>query len=77
MSADDQAAQPSLGTSLRQRRKNLGLRQDEVADLAQVSERFVREAERDKPTLRLDKLRALLDALGLELTTQLRTTTRR
>lgn len=34
-----------LGRSLRLRRQHLGLRQDELAELAEVSERFVRELE--------------------------------
>ena len=46
---------------------SLGLLQIDVAEMASVSERFVREAEHDKPTLRLDKLAAVLDVLGLEL----------
>jgi hypothetical protein len=36
----------------------------EVAELAGVSDRFVTEVRRGKPTVRLDKLTALLDAMG-------------
>ena len=61
----------SLGEQVRRRRVDLGLLQAEVADLAGVSERFVRAVEHDKATVRLDKLRPLLDALGLELTARL------
>ncbi len=61
-----------LGAQVRRRRVALGLLQVDLADLAGVSERFVREVEHDKATLRLDKLAAVLDALGLELTTRLR-----
>ena len=57
----------SLGHEIRGRRRSLGLLQIDVAEMASVSERFVREAEHDKPTLRLDKLAAVLDVLGLEL----------
>ena len=57
----------SLGEEIRARRGDLGLRQVDVADLAGVSERFVREVEHDKPTVRLDKLVAVLDVLGLDL----------
>ena len=64
----------SLGEQVRRRRVDLGLLQAEVADLAGVSERFVRAVEHDKATVRLDKLRPLLDALGLELTARLRST---
>lgn len=49
------------------RRRELGLRQADVAVLAGVSERFVRELESGKPTVRLDKLQPVLDVLGLEL----------
>ncbi len=57
----------TLGEAVRARRRELRLGQEELAELAGVSERFVREVERDKPTVRLDKVTALLDALGLEL----------
>lgn len=56
-----------FGSSIRERRKALGLRQSELADLAGVSERFVRAAEQDKASVQLDSLSAVLDALGLEL----------
>ncbi|HIZ34480.1 MAG TPA: type II toxin-antitoxin system Y4mF family antitoxin [Candidatus Ruania gallistercoris] len=50
-----------------ERRKQLGLRQEDLAVLAGVSERFVRQLEAGKSTVRLDTLTAVLDALGLEL----------
>jgi HTH-type transcriptional regulator / antitoxin HipB len=50
------------------RRRTLGLRQAELAELAGTSTRFVYEVERGKPSLRLDKLVDLLDVLGLEIT---------
>jgi HTH-type transcriptional regulator / antitoxin HipB len=50
------------------RRRALGLRQAELAELAGTSARFVYEVERGKPSLRLDKLVDLLDVLGLEIT---------
>ncbi len=62
----------SLGSQIRARRKHLRLGQRDLAELAGVSERFVREVETNKATIRLDKLIAVLDALGLELTTRLR-----
>lgn len=65
---------PSLGLEVRARRRELGLQQVELADLAGVSERFVRAVEHDKSTVRLDKLTALLDALGLELHATIRVT---
>lgn len=63
-----------IASTVRARRKDLALRQDEAADLAGVSERFVREVESGKVSLRLDKLVALLEALGLELDVRRRTT---
>lgn len=57
----------SLGRDVRTRRRSLGLGQIELAELADVSERFVRSLEQDKTTVRLDKLTAVLDVLGLEL----------
>jgi HTH-type transcriptional regulator / antitoxin HipB len=64
-----------LATELRDRRKSLKLTQQDLADLAGCSPRFVRALEAGKESVRLDKLVAVLDALGLELTTQLRQTT--
>ena len=45
-----------IGNALKTRRKEYQLRQEEVAEFAQVSERFVREVEKGKQTVRLDKL---------------------
>ncbi|MCT2337964.1 helix-turn-helix domain-containing protein [Corynebacterium sp. p3-SID1056] len=43
------------------------LTQADVAELAMVSERFIREFEQGKPSVRLDKVEAVLAVLGLEL----------
>lgn len=59
---------------IRARRRKLGLAQVELAELAGVSERFVREVEGGKPTVRLDKLKPVLDVLGLQLTLEPRRT---
>lgn len=56
------------------RREELRLRQRELAALAGVSERFVREVESGKQTARVDKPMDLLDVLGLELSVVPRTT---
>jgi HTH-type transcriptional regulator / antitoxin HipB len=56
-----------LGQGIRRRRLELGLHQDELAALAGVSVRFVHTLEHDKPTLRLDKVLAVLGQLGLDL----------
>lgn len=52
---------------IRRRRLELGLHQDELAALAGVSTRFVHTLEQGKPTLRLDKVLAVLSQLGLDL----------
>lgn len=57
----------SWGAYVRQRRTELGLRQDELAALAGVSTRFVHTLEQSKPSLRLDKVLAVFRQLGLDL----------
>lgn len=64
----------TIADAVRTRRSSLGLRQQDLADLAGVSERFVRELEGSKESVRLDKLNAVLHALGLELRAELRST---
>ncbi|HEY5484009.1 MAG TPA: type II toxin-antitoxin system Y4mF family antitoxin [Propionibacteriaceae bacterium] len=61
-----------LSETVRTRRVALRLTQRELADLAGVSERFVRLVEADKESLRLDKVAAVLDVLGLELHAELK-----
>lgn len=56
-----------LAEVVRARRAELGLRQEDVADLAGVSTRFVHMLEAGKPTVRLDRVAAVLDVLGLQL----------
>ena len=67
-SMHDRADYPaSWADELRRRRLELGLRQGELAALAGVSTRFVHTLEQGKPTLRLDKVLAVLGQLGLDL----------
>lgn len=56
-----------LGNILRLRRRELGLQQVELAEMAGVSTRFVHSAEHGKPSMQLDKLMSVLAVLGLEL----------
>ena len=56
-----------IATIVRQRRRSLNLTQIEVADLAEVSERLIRDLEGGRLTVRTDKLKAILTALGLEI----------
>jgi len=62
-----------LAAEVRARRGQLGLTQQDLADLAGVSERFVRFVEQGKPSIQLDSLLALLETLGLELRLATRT----
>lgn len=67
----DRANRPvGWAEEIRRRRLELGLRQDELAALAGVSTRFVHTLEQGKPTLRLDKILAVLGQLGLDLVLQ-------
>lgn len=77
MNMNDRARQPAepdgsvaapLAQAVVARRKALGLRQTELADLAECSTRFVHMLEQGKPTVRLDKLLDVLTVLGLGLT---------
>jgi HTH-type transcriptional regulator/antitoxin HipB len=57
----------ALAADVRSRRRALGLGQQDLADLSGASVRFVRNLEHGKASVRLDKLLAVLDVLGLEL----------
>jgi len=56
-----------LGLVVRARRKELGMRQDELALAANTSVRFVSELERGKPTVRLENVLRVVSALGLRI----------
>ncbi|GAB5080643.1 hypothetical protein ARTHROSP310_37930 [Arthrobacter sp. AD-310] len=56
-----------LAGEIRARRRGLRLTQRDLADMAGVSERFVRFVEQGKPSVQLDSLLAVLETLGLEL----------
>ncbi|MCU1519213.1 MAG: family transcriptional regulator, partial [Pseudarthrobacter sp.] len=62
-----------LAREVRARRGQLGLTQRDLADMAGVSERFVRFVEQGKPSIQLDSLTAVLDTLGIELRLTTRT----
>lgn len=57
----------TIGQAVRTARKGMGLTQPELAAAAGVGLRFLVELERGKPTVRLDRMLAVLEALGLEL----------
>lgn len=56
-----------IGAIVRQARLAQGLRQDQLAAASGVGVRFLVELERGKPTVRLGKVLAVLDALGCRL----------
>ena len=57
-----------VAVAVRSRRRQLGVDQETVARLAGVSRKAVSEIEGAKPTIRVDVLVKVLDALGLEPT---------
>ena len=63
----DRADAATWGAQVRSRRRDLGLTQLEVAELAGVAARTVHAVEAGKATLRLDALLAVLAAVGLRL----------
>ncbi|MBN2636532.1 MAG: helix-turn-helix transcriptional regulator [Prolixibacteraceae bacterium] len=56
-----------LNQFVRQKRKLLGLTQEELSFKAGVGLRFIRELERGKPTLQIDKVNQVLKLFGYEL----------
>jgi y4mF family transcriptional regulator len=55
-----------LGTAIRDRRRELGLTQEQVAGTARTGARFVVDLESGKPTVRLAEVFRVLAALGLD-----------
>ena len=52
---------------VKQRRKQLGLTQHDLAERAGVGLRFIRDLEQGKPSLRMDKVNEVLALFGHEL----------
>lgn len=61
-----------LGTVLRQRRRDLGLTQDDLASLIGVNRRVLGELERGKGTVRLEIALAAARMVGLDVDLQVR-----
>lgn len=59
-----------ISETVQRRRKALGLTQLELADLADVSERLIRDVETGRLTIKTEKLLTILEALGLEIRIQ-------
>lgn len=60
-------AMSSINIQIKNLRKKIGLTQIDFAKRAGVGLRFLRELERGKTTVRLDKLNQVLDFLGVHL----------
>ncbi|MBN8840848.1 MAG: helix-turn-helix transcriptional regulator [Sphingomonadales bacterium] len=60
-----------IGQIVRNERKGLGLRQDELAASSGVGLRFIVELERGKATAQIGKVFAVLAALGCEMQVRL------
>ncbi|MBK9249050.1 MAG: helix-turn-helix transcriptional regulator [Ignavibacteria bacterium] len=56
-----------IATFLKEKRRQLGMTQPELAEKAGVGLRFIREAEQGKATLRLDKVNQVLRLFGCEV----------
>lgn len=56
-----------IGAFVRAKRKELRLTQLEVAELAKVSDRFLRELEHAKPSAEIGKVIDVLAVLGFDL----------
>ena len=56
-----------LSQFVKERRKLLGMTQEDLAFKAGVGLRFVRDLEQGKPTLRMDKVNVVLALFGKEL----------
>lgn len=57
----------TLSKLIKEKRKQLGLTQEELSFKSGVGLRFVRELETGKPTLRMDKVNQVLKLFGFEL----------
>lgn len=64
---NERADGTELAAVVRARRSELGLTQQQLADLAEVSTRFVHMLEAGKPTVQLASVQKVLAVLGLRL----------
>lgn len=64
----DAMTSQEIGTAVRKARRNMGLRQDQLAGAAGVGLRFIVELEAGKNTIQLGKTLQVLDALGMKIT---------
>ncbi len=71
MKITNQQAMQSLGKAIQTQRKQFGLSQTKLADLAGVSLNLVSQVEAGKSTAQISKLLDILHAMGLRLTLEL------
>jgi len=57
-----------IGSTVRERRKFLKITQEDLGDIAGISERTLRDIEKGLANPELESLMKLCDVLGLELT---------
>lgn len=57
----------NISSFVKEKRKQLGITQIELAERAGVGLRFVRELEQGKQTVRLDKVNQVLSLFGAEV----------
>lgn len=57
----------NISNFIKEKRKQLGITQIELAERAGVGLRFVRELEQGKQTVRLDKVNQVLSLFGAEV----------
>lgn len=57
----------NISNFIKEKRKQLGITQIELAERAEVGLRFVRELEQGKQTVRLDKVNQVLSLFGAEV----------
>lgn len=62
----------TIGSVLRQRRRELGYSQTDIASFVGCSQRLVSEIERGKPTVAFETVLKIANGLGIDLWLQIR-----
>jgi len=57
----------ALGNKIRERRKSLQITQEDLADIAEVSERTLRSIEKGEANPELDNILKICEVLGLSI----------
>lgn len=56
-----------IGKFIKEKRNELGITQQELANISGVGLNFVYQLEKNKPTVRLDTMRKVLNTLGYDI----------